>query len=119
MGSPNDMDMMKPAAEMLERFGIEADVRVHSAHRTPAKSFSPTSTRSANTTRRIETATVFWSMRSGLPAPPESATASTGPQAPVNGRARSVISSRRARRKATSSARPRDPHRSTAISFAS
>ena len=37
MGSPNDMDKMKPAAEMLERFGIEADVRVHSAHRTPAK----------------------------------------------------------------------------------
>ena len=37
MGSPNDMDKMKPAADMLERFGIEADVRVHSAHRTPAK----------------------------------------------------------------------------------
>ena len=37
MGSPNDMDKMRPAADMLERFGIEADVRVHSAHRTPAK----------------------------------------------------------------------------------
>ena len=37
MGSPNDRDKMQPAADMLERFGIEADVRVHSAHRTPAK----------------------------------------------------------------------------------
>ena len=37
MGSPNDMDKMQPAADMLQRFGIEADVRVHSAHRTPAK----------------------------------------------------------------------------------
>lgn len=37
MGSPNDMDKMRPAAEILERFGIEADVQVASAHRTPAK----------------------------------------------------------------------------------
>ena len=37
MGSPNDRDKMQPAADMLEHFGIEADVRVHSAHRTPAK----------------------------------------------------------------------------------
>jgi 5-(carboxyamino)imidazole ribonucleotide mutase len=37
MGSPNDLDKMKPAAEILERFGIEADVQVASAHRTPAK----------------------------------------------------------------------------------
>jgi len=36
MGSPNDADAMKPASETLERFGIEADVRVLSAHRTPA-----------------------------------------------------------------------------------
>jgi 5-(carboxyamino)imidazole ribonucleotide mutase len=36
MGSPNDKDKMQPAADMLERFGIEADVRVASAHRTPA-----------------------------------------------------------------------------------
>ena len=35
MGSPNDMEKMQPAADMLERFGIEADVRVASAHRTP------------------------------------------------------------------------------------
>ena len=37
MGSPNDMDKMKPAAEILERFVIEADVQVASANRTPAK----------------------------------------------------------------------------------
>jgi 5-(carboxyamino)imidazole ribonucleotide mutase len=36
MGSPNDKDKMQPAADMLERFGVEADVRVASAHRTPA-----------------------------------------------------------------------------------
>ena len=35
MGSPNDADKMRPASETLERFGIEADVRVLSAHRTP------------------------------------------------------------------------------------
>lgn len=37
MGSPNDRDKMQPAADTLERFGIEADVRVLSAHRNPAK----------------------------------------------------------------------------------
>jgi 5-(carboxyamino)imidazole ribonucleotide mutase len=37
MGSANDRDKMQPAADMLERFGIEPDVRVLSAHRTPAK----------------------------------------------------------------------------------
>jgi phosphoribosylaminoimidazole carboxylase PurE protein len=36
MGSPNDREKMQPAADMLERFGIEADVRVASAHRQPA-----------------------------------------------------------------------------------
>jgi 5-(carboxyamino)imidazole ribonucleotide mutase len=36
MGSPNDMDKMRPAADTLEQFGLEADVRVMSAHRTPA-----------------------------------------------------------------------------------
>ena len=35
MGSPTDGDKMQPAADMLERFGIEADVRVLSAHRNP------------------------------------------------------------------------------------
>lgn len=37
MGSPNDKDKMAAAAETLERFGVEADVRVLSAHRTPDK----------------------------------------------------------------------------------
>jgi len=37
MGSPNDAQKMEPARETLERFGIEADVRVLSAHRTPAE----------------------------------------------------------------------------------
>lgn len=36
MGSPNDAQKMEPARETLERFGVEADVRVLSAHRTPA-----------------------------------------------------------------------------------
>ncbi len=37
MGSPNDREKMQPAADTLERFGIEADVRVMSAHRNPAQ----------------------------------------------------------------------------------
>ena len=36
MGSPNDREKMQPAADTLAKFGIEADVRVMSAHRTPA-----------------------------------------------------------------------------------
>lgn len=35
MGSPNDMTKMQPAVDTLEGFGLEADVRVLSAHRTP------------------------------------------------------------------------------------
>jgi 5-(carboxyamino)imidazole ribonucleotide mutase len=35
MGSPNDKDKMQPAADTLARLGIEADVRVMSAHRSP------------------------------------------------------------------------------------
>lgn len=35
MGSPSDQDKMKAAAETLAKFGIEADVRVLSAHRNP------------------------------------------------------------------------------------
>lgn len=35
MGSPNDRDTMQPAVDTLEKFGIEADVRVLSAHRNP------------------------------------------------------------------------------------
>lgn len=37
MGSESDKEKMAPAADTLARFGIEADVRVLSAHRTPAK----------------------------------------------------------------------------------
>lgn len=37
MGSPNDRPKMEPAAETLESFGITADVRVMSAHRTPTQ----------------------------------------------------------------------------------
>jgi 5-(carboxyamino)imidazole ribonucleotide mutase len=36
MGSTSDQDKLAPAAETLARYGIEADVRVMSAHRTPA-----------------------------------------------------------------------------------
>jgi 5-(carboxyamino)imidazole ribonucleotide mutase len=36
MGSPNDQPKMAPATATLEEFGIEADERVMSAHRTPA-----------------------------------------------------------------------------------
>jgi 5-(carboxyamino)imidazole ribonucleotide mutase len=36
MGSPSDKDKMASAADTLARYGIEADVRVMSAHRTPA-----------------------------------------------------------------------------------
>ncbi|HEX6569910.1 MAG TPA: 5-(carboxyamino)imidazole ribonucleotide mutase [Acidimicrobiales bacterium] len=36
MGSASDKDRMAPAADTLARYGIEADVRVMSAHRTPA-----------------------------------------------------------------------------------
>ena len=35
MGSPSDREKMKGAGEMLERFGIEVDERVLSAHRNP------------------------------------------------------------------------------------
>jgi 5-(carboxyamino)imidazole ribonucleotide mutase len=35
MGSASDKDKMAPAADTLARFGIEADVRVLSAHRNP------------------------------------------------------------------------------------
>ena len=37
MGSPNDKDKMAGAVQMLERFGIEVDERVLSAHRNPAE----------------------------------------------------------------------------------
>ena len=37
MGSPNDATKMAPAREALERFGIEVDERVLSAHRHPTE----------------------------------------------------------------------------------
>jgi 5-(carboxyamino)imidazole ribonucleotide mutase len=36
MGSASDRDTMAPAADTLARYGVEADVRIMSAHRTPA-----------------------------------------------------------------------------------
>jgi 5-(carboxyamino)imidazole ribonucleotide mutase len=35
MGSPNDRNKMEPAEKILREFGVEADVLVMSAHRTP------------------------------------------------------------------------------------
>jgi len=37
MGSANDWEKMKPAAEALEALGVASDVRVISAHRTPER----------------------------------------------------------------------------------
>jgi len=37
MGSPNDREKMQPGVDTLEAFGLEADVRVLSAHRNPAE----------------------------------------------------------------------------------
>lgn len=44
MGSKSDFDVVKPAAEVLKKFGVETEVRVISAHRTPdeAHSFAAT-----------------------------------------------------------------------------
>ncbi|MBO5277127.1 MAG: 5-(carboxyamino)imidazole ribonucleotide mutase [Clostridia bacterium] len=35
MGSKSDFDVVKPAVNVLKKFGVEAEVRVISAHRTP------------------------------------------------------------------------------------
>lgn len=35
MGSDSDMDVMKPALDILARFGVPYEVRILSAHRTP------------------------------------------------------------------------------------
>lgn len=37
MGSKNDWETMKPAADALEKLGVASDVRVISAHRTPQR----------------------------------------------------------------------------------
>jgi 5-(carboxyamino)imidazole ribonucleotide mutase len=40
MGSDSDLPTMQPAVVMLERFGVSAEVRVLSAHRTPLEMVS-------------------------------------------------------------------------------
>ena len=35
MGSDSDLSIMKEAAEMLEEFGVEYELKIVSAHRTP------------------------------------------------------------------------------------
>lgn len=37
MGSKNDMETMQPAQEILKQFGIDSEIAVSSAHRTPTK----------------------------------------------------------------------------------
>lgn len=39
MGSDTDLAIMKPAAEILDRFGVEYEMDIVSAHRTPQKLF--------------------------------------------------------------------------------
>ncbi|MGH9004526.1 MAG: AIR carboxylase family protein, partial [Acidimicrobiia bacterium] len=36
MGSATDLEVMRPAADLLEEFGVSREVRVISAHRAPA-----------------------------------------------------------------------------------
>ena len=37
MGSDSDWPIMKPAVELLKEFGVETEVVVASAHRTPGR----------------------------------------------------------------------------------
>ena len=37
MGSKSDLDLMRPASDMLKKLGIEHQVRIMSAHRTPER----------------------------------------------------------------------------------
>src|SRR3989344_9184893 len=37
MGSDSDLKVMKPAADILEEFGVHHEVRIKSAHRTPER----------------------------------------------------------------------------------
>ncbi len=37
MGSEKDADKMRPAADVLDEFGVESETHVMSAHRTPAR----------------------------------------------------------------------------------
>ena len=40
MGSKSDLPVMKDAINILDEFGIESEVNIVSAHRTPGKMFS-------------------------------------------------------------------------------
>ncbi len=44
MGSKSDFDVVKPAVKVLQDFGVEVEVRVISAHRTPAEAHDYAST---------------------------------------------------------------------------
>ncbi len=44
MGSKSDFDVVKPAVKVLQNFGVEVEVRVISAHRTPAEAHEYAST---------------------------------------------------------------------------
>ena len=44
MGSKSDFDVVKPAVNVLKKFGVEAEVRVISAHRTPDEAHEYAST---------------------------------------------------------------------------
>ena len=44
MGSKSDFDVVKPAVSVLKKFGVETEVRVISAHRTPEEAHEYAST---------------------------------------------------------------------------
>ena len=48
MGSKSDFDVVKPAVNVLKKFGVEVEVRVISAHRTPAEAHEFASTAKEN-----------------------------------------------------------------------
>ena len=48
MGSKSDFDVVKPAVNVLKKFGVEVEVRVISAHRTPAEAHEFASTAREN-----------------------------------------------------------------------
>ena len=48
MGSKSDFEVVKPAVNTLKKFGVEAEVRVISAHRTPDEAHEFAATAKAN-----------------------------------------------------------------------
>jgi 5-(carboxyamino)imidazole ribonucleotide mutase len=48
MGSASDMDVMRAAAEILDKFGVTHEVKIVSAHRTPERMFDYASTAAKN-----------------------------------------------------------------------